>query len=69
MSRILLVEPISLTRYIPLIQVDSIKQGEQIMRLIKKDIGESNLSIVFGGDIPEGIGHARDYDWREPLVD
>lgn len=50
-------------------QVDSIEQGEQIMRLIKKDIGESDLSIVFGEDIPEGIPHARDYDWREPLVD
>ena len=55
-------------------QVDSIKQGEQVMRLIKKDIeetiGESpNFSLVFGGDIPEDIAHARDYDRSEPLVD
>ena len=74
MSRILLVEPISLTQYIPLMQVDSIEQGEQVMQLIKENIeetiGESpNFSLVLGGDIPEDIAHARDYIWSEPLVD
>ena len=51
-------------------QVDSLKQGEQVIQLIKEAIGESpNLNLVFGGDIPEGLPHARDYIWGVPLVD
>ena len=59
----------SLSAYIPMLYADSIEQGLQVCKLLKKIEPSETYSVVSSADLSLGLEHVRDYSWKEELVD
>ena len=58
----------SLATYIPMMYADSIEQGLQVCRLLKKIEPSETYSVVSSADLSLRLKHVRDYSWKEELV-
>ena len=58
----------SLSSYIPMMYTDSIEQGLQICRLLKKIEPSEVYTVVSSADPSLKLAHVRDYSWKEELV-
>ena len=54
--------------YIPMMYADSIEQGLQVCRLLKKIEPSYVYTVVSSADQSLKLDHVRDYSWKEPLV-
>ena len=54
--------------YIPMMYADSIEQGLQVCRLLKKIEPSETYSVVSSADLSLRLKHVRDYSWKEELV-
>ena len=54
--------------YIPMMYADSIGQGLQVCKLLKKTEPNEVYTVVSSADPSLKLKHVRDYSWREPLV-
>ena len=59
----------SLSSYIPMMYADSIEQGLQVCRLLKKIEPKEVYTVVSSADRSLKLAHVRDYSWKEELVD
>ena len=59
----------SLAPYIPMLYADSIEQGLQVCKLLKKIEPSETYSVVSSADSSLRLKHVRDYSWKEELVD
>ena len=55
-------------RYIPMMYADTIEQGLQVCRLLKKIEPKQTYTVVSSADLSLKLKHVRDYSWKEPLV-
>ena len=58
----------SLSSYIPMLYADSIEQGLQVCKLLKKIEPSEIYTVVSSADLSLKLKHVRDYSWKEPLV-
>ena len=58
----------SLASYIPMLYADSIEQGLQVCRLLKKIEPSEVYTVVSSADLSLGLAHVKDYSWKEELV-
>ena len=58
----------SLATYIPMMYADSIEQGLQVCRLLKKIEPSEKYSVVSSADLSLKLDHVKDYSWKEELV-
>ena len=58
----------SLSSYIPMLYADSIEQGLQVCKLLKKIEPSEVYTVVSSADLSLKLKHVRDYSWKEPLV-
>ena len=58
----------SLSSYIPMMYADSIEQGLQVCRLLKKIEPKEVYTVVSSADLSLKLAHVKDYSWKEPLV-
>ena len=56
------------TTYIPMMYADTIEQGLQVCRLLKKIEPSYVYSVVSSADLSLKLAHVRDYSWKEELV-
>ena len=54
--------------YIPMLYADSIEQGLQVCKLLKKIEPSYVYSVVSSADTSLRLKHVRDYSWKEKLV-
>lgn len=54
--------------YIPMMYADTIEQGLQVCRLLKKIEPSETYSVVSSADTSLRLKHVRDYSWKEKLV-
>ena len=54
--------------YIPMMYADSIDQGLQVCRLLKKIEPSYVYSVVSSADLSLKLDHVKDYSWKEELV-
>lgn len=54
--------------YIPMMYADSIEQGLQVCRLLKKIEPSEVYTVVSSADTSLRLKHVRDYSWKEKLV-
>ena len=54
--------------YIPMLYADSIEQGLQVCKLLKKIEPSETYSVVSSADLSLKLDHVRDYSWKEELV-
>ena len=54
--------------YIPMMYADTIEQGLQVCRLLKKIEPSETYSVVSSADLSLELAHVRDYSWNEELV-
>ena len=54
--------------YIPMMYADSIEQGLQVCRLLKKIEPKEVYTVVSSADLSLKLAHVRDYSWKEKLV-
>ena len=59
----------SLSSYIPMLYADSIEQGLQVCKLLKKIEPSEVYTVVSSADLSLRLKHVRDYSWKEELVD
>ena len=59
----------SLSSYIPMLYADSIEQGLQVCRLLKKLEPKEVYTVVSSANRSLKLAHVRDYSWKEELVD
>ena len=55
-------------RYIPMMYADTIEQGLQVCRLLKKLEPKQIYTVVSSADLSLKLKHVRDYSWKESLV-
>ena len=58
----------SLSSYIPMMYADSIEQGIQVCRLLKKIEPKQIYTVVSSADLSLKLAHVKDYSWNEKLV-
>ena len=58
----------SLASYIPMLYADSIEQGLQVCRLLKKIEPSEIYTVVSSADLSLELEHVKDYSWEEELV-
>ena len=58
----------SLSSYIPMMYADSIEQGLQVCRLLKKIEPKEIYTVISSADPSLKLHHVRDYSWKEKLV-
>ena len=58
----------SLSSYIPMMYADTIEQGLQVCRLLKKIEPSEIYTVVSSADLSLKLKHVRDYSWKEKLV-
>ena len=58
----------SLSSYIPMLYADTIEQGLQVCKLLKKIEPSEVYTVVSSADLSLGLAHVRDYSWKEELV-
>ena len=58
----------SLSSYIPMMYADSIEQGLQVCRLLKKIEPKEVYTVVSSAYLSLKLAHVRDYSWKEKLV-
>ena len=58
----------SFPSYIPMMYADTIEQGLQVCRLLKKIEPSYVYSVVSSAEPSLNLAHARDYSWKEELV-
>lgn len=58
----------SLTSYIPMMYADSIPQGLQVCRLLKKIEPSEIYTVVSSADLSLDLEHVKNYSWDEELV-
>ena len=58
----------SLSSYIPMLYADTIEQGLQVCKLLKKIEPSEVYTVVSSADLSLGLKHVRDYSWKEELV-
>ena len=58
----------SLSSYIPMLYADSIEQGLQVCRLLKKIEPSEIYTVVSSADPSLNLEHVKDYSWNEELV-
>ena len=58
----------SLSSYIPMMYADSIEQGLQVCRLLKKIEPKEVYTVVSSADLSLKLDHVKDYSWKEKLV-
>lgn len=58
----------SLSSYIPMMYADSIEQGLQVCRLLKKIEPKEVYTVVSSADLSLNLEHVKDYSWDEELV-
>ena len=58
----------SLSSYIPMMYADTIEQGLQVCRLLKKIEPSEIYTVVSSADLSLSLAHVRDYSWKEELV-
>ena len=58
----------SLASYIPMLYADSIEQGLQVCRLLKKIEPSEIYTVVSSADLSLELEHVKDYSWNEELV-
>ena len=58
----------SLASYIPMLYADSIEQGLQVCRLLKKIDPSEIYTVVSSADLSLELEHVKDYTWEEELV-
>ena len=54
--------------YIPMMYADTIEQGLQVCRLLKKIEPSEVYTVVSSADPSLKLAHVRDYSWKEKLV-
>ena len=54
--------------YIQMMYADSIEQGLQVCRLLKKIEPKEVYTVVSSADLSLKLAHVRDYSWKEKLV-
>ena len=54
--------------YIPMMYADTIEQGLQVCRLLKKIEPSEVYTVVSSADPSLNLAHVRDYSWKEELV-
>ena len=54
--------------YIPMMYADTIEQGLQVCRLLKKIEPSEVYSVVSSADLSLKLDHVKDYSWKEELV-
>ena len=54
--------------YIPMMYADSIEQGLQVCRLLKKIEPSEIYTVVSSADPSLNLEHVKDYTWEEELV-
>ena len=54
--------------YIPMMYADSIEQGLQVCRLLKKIEPSEIYTVVSSADLSLNLEHVSDYSWEEELV-
>ena len=54
--------------YIPMMYADSIEQGLQVCRLLKKIEPSEVYTVVSSADLSLRLNHVKDYSWKEELV-
>ena len=54
--------------YIPMMYADTIEQGLQVCRLLKKIEPREVYTVVSSADLSLGLKHVSDYLWEEELV-
>ena len=59
----------SLSSYIPMLYADTIEQGLQVCKLLKKIEPSEVYTVVSSADPSLNLAHVRDYSWKEDLVD
>lgn len=58
----------SLSSYIPMMYADTIEQGLQVCRLLKKIEPSEIYTVVSSADLSLKLDHVKDYSWKEKLV-
>ena len=58
----------SLSSYIPMLYADTIEQGLQVCKLLKKIEPSEVYTVVSSADPSLNLDHVRDYSWKEELV-
>ena len=58
----------SLASYIPMLYADTIEQGLQVCRLLKKIEPSEIYTVVSSADLSLELEHVKDYSWDEELV-
>ena len=58
----------SLSSYIPMMYADTIEQGLQVCRLLKKIEPKEVYTVVSSADLSLKLYHVKDYSWNEKLV-
>ena len=58
----------SLSAYIPMLYADSIEQGLQVCKLLKKIEPSEVYTVVSSADLSLELEHVKDYTWEEELV-
>ena len=58
----------SLSSYIPMLYADTIEQGLQVCRLLKRIEPSEVYTVVSSADLSLGLEHVSDYSWVEELV-
>ena len=58
----------SLASYIPMLYADSIEQGLQVCRLLKKIEPSEIYTVVSSANLSLELEHVKDYTWEEELV-
>ena len=58
----------SLSSYIPMLYADTIEQGLQVCRLLKKIEPSETYTVVSSADSSLRLAHVKDYSWKEELV-
>ena len=59
----------SFSSCIPMMYADTIEQGLQVCRLLKKVESSEVYTVVSSADLSLKLAHVRDYSWKEELVD
>ena len=58
----------SLISYIPMMYANTIEQGLQVCRLLKKIEPSEIYTVVSSADPSLNLEHVKDYTWEEELV-
>ena len=58
----------SLISYIPMMYADTIEQGLQVCRLLKRIEPSEIYTVVSSADLSLELEHVKDYSWEEELV-